>query len=197
MPLPERVRVKLLADDAGYISSARVLERDYTIPELLEALVSVAGKNAARLRQILRAGSVVVDRYRHRWPPIEASEEELLPLLGRFPDARPDRPFEPERCVHARIRAGVETLELARDEASRRKLFRRETFWDALMEVAVAAVPAYQEYSYHFRADVYAFTPDAAQQERLRDAAPLSGMERLEHRLGRLPVERIFLLVNR
>lgn len=197
MALPERVRVKVLSDEAGYISSARVVQRDFALHELLEALVTVSGKNPERLRQILQAGSVVVAGYRHRWAPLEAQAEELAPLLARFPDPQPGRPFEADRCVYAAIRAGVETIELPRDQAARRRFLKKETFWQVLMEVAVARAPCYQSYSYRDRADVYAFEPTHEDQQRLRDAAPLLRLERLEERIRLLPLEKVTLLVNR
>ena len=197
MALPETVRVKLISDEAGYISSARVVQRDFSIVELLEALVAVSGKNPERLQQILRAGSVVVGGYRHRWMSLEAGAEELAPLLARFPDPQPDRPFHPDRCVYAAIRAGVETIELPRDQAARRRFLKKATFWQVLMEVAAGRAPRYQSYSYRDRADVYAFEPTHEDQQRLRDAAPLLRLDRLEERIRMLPLEKITLLVNR
>ncbi len=197
MALPERVRVKLMSEGAGYISTERVVQRDYPAAELLEALLAVAGKNIGRLQQILRAGSVVVGPYRHRWQPIEASAEELQPLLEGFPDPRPDRPFEAGRCVFASIRAGVETIELPREQAARRRLLKKSSFWDVLMEVASARVPLYQTYSYRDRADVYVFEPTREEEARLRAAAPLLTLERTEQRICTLPLEKVTLLVNR
>ncbi len=197
MALPERVRVKLVSDEAGYISSARVVQRDFSMTELLEALLAVSGKNPQRLRQLLRAGSVVVGGYRHRWAPLEAEAEELAPLLARFPDPQPDRPFQAERCVLAMIRAGVETIEMPRDQAARRRFLKKESFWEVLMAVAIARRPQYQSYSYRDRADVYTFEPTQEDRQRLRDAGPLLRADRLEERLRMLPLEKVMLLVNR
>lgn len=197
MALPERVRVKLISEAAGYISTERVMQRDFPILELIEALLAVAGKNIERLQQILRAGSVVVGNYRHRWAPLEAERHELETLLAHFPDPLPDRPFEPARCVFAVIRAGLETIELPRQQAARRRLLKRSSFWDALMEVASARVPLYRSYSYRDRADVYTFEPTRDDEERLREAAALLTVERTGERIRALPLEKITLLVNR
>ncbi len=197
MPLPERVRVKLMSETAEYISTSPVVQRDYPISELLEAVVSVVGKNPERLRQILRAGSVVVDNYRHRWAPLEADAGELAPLLARFPDPLPERPFQVERCVFATISAGVETIELPREQAARRRFLKKLAFWDVLMEVAAARGPRYQTYSYRNRADVYAFEPTRDDERRLREAASLLRAERTEQQIRSLPLEKVTLFVNR
>ena len=65
------------------------------------------------------------------------------------------------------------------------------------MEVSLAARPRYDSYSYRLRADVYIVEPDAAAQHRLREAAPLLRLERIEDRLRLLPISSITLLVNR
>src|SRR5437867_2617364 len=125
MALPASIPVKLFSEAAEYVSTERVVTRNFTIHELLEALLAVAGKDVERLRQILRAGSVTVEHYRHRWAPIEAEAADLETALAGFPDARPERAFERERCVFATIRAGVETIELPREQAARRRLLQK------------------------------------------------------------------------
>jgi len=197
MALPEQVRVKLLSDAAEYVSLTRVMQRDFPMAELLEAVVAVAGKDPERLRQILRAGSMVLGQYRYRWAPLEAEAAELEPLLARFPNPQPDRPFQVERCVYASILAGVETIELPREQAARRRLLRKGSFWEVLMAVAVARAPRYQTYSYRNRADVYVFEPTDDDVERLRGAATLLNIPRAEERLRTLPLEKVTLFVNR
>lgn len=197
MALPERVRVKLISEVAEYISTAPVVQRDFPFAELLEAVVAVAGKRPERLQQILRAGSMVLGTYRYRWPPLEADAAELARLLAGFPDPQPDRSFQADRCVFAAIGAGVETIELPREQAARRGLLRKESFWEVLMGVAVARAPRYQTYSYRNRADVYSFEPTGDDVERLRAAAPLLRAPRTEERIRILPLEKVTLFVNR
>ncbi len=197
MALPEQIRVKVLSEAAGYVTATRVVLRDFTAAELMEALVAVAGKNIERLLQLLRAGTFASGDYRYRWEPIEAQCQELEPHLARFPNPCPDRPFEPARCVFARIRAGVETIEMPREQAAQRGFLKKQSFWDVLMQVASARPPAYQTYSYRDRADVYAFEPTRGEVERLRDAAALLPLEQAGNRIRSLPVEKIILLVNR
>jgi len=204
MALPESVRVKLLSEAAGYVTSTRVMQRDFAIQELMEALVAVAGKNIERIQQLLRTGSVVAGDYRYRWAGLEAAREDLEPLLAPFPDPWPERVFEPGRCVYAIIRAGVETIELPREQAARVRRQRgrameREggSFWDALLELARERPPRYESYSYRQRADVYSLEPAGAEVERLREAAASLAMERAAERVQRLPLDKITFLVNR
>ena len=46
-------------------------------------------------------------------------------------------------------------LELERATASRKRLLRRRSVWDALLAAAATAPPAYAGYSYEYRADLY------------------------------------------
>jgi len=197
MALPERVRVKLLSEAAGYVTSTRVMQRDFPIQELLEAVVSVAGKNLERIRWLLRTGSIVVGDYRYRWVSLEAAREDLEPLLERFPDPWPQREFQPGRCVQAQIHAGVETIDLPREEGARTRLLRKATFWDALLQLARERAPHYETYSYRQRADVYSLEPTAGEAARLREAAALLASERTAERIQRLPLGKITFLVNR
>ena len=87
MALPEWVRVKLMSDAAEYISMTRVIERDFPMAELLEAVVAVGGKNPERLQHTLRAGSMVLGQYRYRWKPLVKD-----PLPTRSGSTSPDRP---------------------------------------------------------------------------------------------------------
>ncbi len=197
MALPERVRVKLLSEAAGYVTSTRVVQRDFALEELMEAIVAVAGKNLDRVVQLLRAGTIVVGDYRYRWTAIEATAADVEPLLARFPDPWPEREFQPDRCVCAIVRAGVEAIELRREEAARTRLFRKTSFWDVVLQLARERPPQYDSYSYRHRADVYALAPAATEIAHLREAAALLPAEGLAERLRRLSIDKILFLVNR
>jgi hypothetical protein len=56
------------------------------------------------------------------------------------------------------------SLRIRRDQANKRKLLRSRTVWDMLMNLAREATPAYREYSYSLRGDLYALalTPERA-----------------------------------
>ena len=46
-------------------------------------ILTVTGKDSARIRQILRSGTVVFHFYKYWWEGFEMSEAELAPLLAR------------------------------------------------------------------------------------------------------------------
>jgi hypothetical protein len=195
--VPEKVQVRVLSDGAGYIDTTRVAHREIPFAQLLDLVVAVAGLDPARISTILRAGTAVNGGYRYRWPSIQVGEPEITPMLERFPKPDPLRPFDPARCLLARIRAGVETIELPRDVASRRRVLQLSCFWDVLMEVATARVPRYENYSYRDGADLYIVDLVPNDEQRLHQAAPLLAVERTAEQVGGLPLERLTLYVKR
>ncbi len=172
MPLPETIALKYTEEDAGFVDIRAVRRQTFRIEELLDMLLSVTGKDAARIQQILKSGTVVYHFYRYRWEGIEAGAEELASLLARFPDDDFSRPFEPAFCTSVILQSGRDhpsshRLEIPRESASRRRLLRRRTFWDALMALSTELTPVYRQYSYAFRADVFEMEISAAAKEHL------------------------------
>src|SRR5258708_3744713 len=103
MAVPEKLQVRVLSDNAGYIDMTHVAHREVAFSEVLDLVVAVAGLNTDRIRTLLRAGTAVVNAYRYRWPPVTLEVDELVPLLERFPHPQPDRPFDAQRCLLAKI----------------------------------------------------------------------------------------------
>jgi len=171
MALPPMVRVKLSSEAAGAISITPVVVQELSLRELVEHVLGVAGKDEARIREILRRGALVTGASRFRWEGWEADAEGLRELLATFPDADPARPFAAANCRRAVLCGARHRLELPREALSRKPLFRRGSFWDALMEVVTARASAYVEYSYRDRADRYLREFDPAETERLRAAS--------------------------
>ena len=169
MPLPATVRVKLSSEAAGSISLTPVVVQELAMRDLMEHLLSVAGKDEARLREILLRGTLVSGASRFRWAGWEADIEALRELLDTFPDAEPGRPFAAERCLRAVLRGGRQAVAIPREAVSRKLLFRRSSFWDLLMQVATEAAPAYLGYSYSERADRYLCELSVAASARLCD----------------------------
>jgi hypothetical protein len=171
MALPQTVRVKLSSEVAEAISITPVVLQELPVRELVEHLLGVAGKDESRIREILLRGTLVSGASRFRWAGWDADAASLRELLATFPDADPSRPFAAAGCVRAILRGGRHPIEIPREAAARKSWFQRKTFWDLLMEVAGASVPAYHGYSYRDRADRYLrqFTP--AETERIRAAA--------------------------
>jgi hypothetical protein len=200
--LPERIQVKVMSDSAGYIETTRVANREIPFAQLLDLVVAVAGLDAARIRTILRAGTAANASYRYRWAPIHAEEPEIAAMLGRFPQPDPARPFDASRCLLARIRAGVETIELPRDVASLLQRGQKQSFWDVLMDVALVEIaksraPRYETYSHRDGADIYLMELDPATERVLKQAAPLLAVNRTAEQVSGLPLERVTMYVKR
>ncbi len=197
MPLPEFVRVKLSSEAAESISITPVVVRDIPIRELVEHMLGVTGKDAARIRELLLRGTLVSGASRFRWTGWEAEPEILDELLATFPDPEPLRPFAAERCVRAVLRGGRQTIEIPRDAARRKPLLRRQSFWELLMEVAAAAECRYAEYSYRERADLYRLELPLSLAERLRDAAGALKYSTLREQVRSVAFVSVDLFVER
>jgi hypothetical protein len=197
--LPETIPVRYTEEEAGYVTVRPLVRQTFRLEELLDMILSVAGKDASRVQQLLHSGTVVYHFYRYSWPGIDASDAELAAALGKFPDAEPSRPFPPEKCTNAIFDAAGENprhlLELDRATASKRRLFRGQTFWEALLEIAVADKPAYQMYSYGRRADLYRLYLDGESSARIEEAAAKLGTGKLRSAMRVLEASASVLFV--
>ena len=173
MPLPPHIRVKLSSEAAGAISLTPVVVREMPFAELIEEMLAVMGKQPERIRGALARGSFVSGGSRFRWEALHAAESEIAALLALYPDADSSAAFEPARAVSAVIHFPRRGLEVTREAGMRRRLFRRRSFWDALLELAARSRPAYIEYSYRQRADVFRTEFDAGASRELEQAAVL------------------------
>ena len=171
MALPQRVRVKLSSEAAGAISITPVVVQELPLCELVEHMLGAAGKDQARIAEMLRRGTLLVGASRFRWEGWEADPESLRELLATFPDADPARAFAAGNCLRAVLCGGRQRLELPREALARKPLWRRTSYWDLLMELVSARAPAYGGYSYRDRADRYVRAFDDAEIARLRAAA--------------------------
>lgn len=156
MPLPDTVAVKM-SSDAGEVSQlTRVAVQQMPMRELLERMLGLTGKDEAAVSRVLARGSLVSGAIRMRWERLEATPQELLPLLAQFPDSDPTRVFRPEASSGVILSADHYKIEIPRDVATPRRLLKRRSYWDSLMEVATAPPQLqYMEYSYRLRSDRY------------------------------------------
>jgi hypothetical protein len=180
--LPPEVRVKISSEAAGAIAMAEVAVRTIPMRDLIEQTLGVAGKNVVRLQEILHRGSLVSGESRLRWEGFPADPAELEAILATFPDPDPARSFDPRRCFHVQLLAGREKLEMSRKIGAKRRLFRRRTFWDALMEIGRAA--QYVEYSYKLRCDRYRLRLDLGQLGAVQRGAALLPYQKLREKIG-------------
>jgi hypothetical protein len=122
-------------------------------------VVSVAGKDLARVQKILSAGTVVFHSFRYWWTGFEADSVALREILQKYPDADPSRAFHAEDCTEVILESSGSparhSLRIRRDEAGKRRLLHPRSFWDNLMNLARDAAPTYREYSYSQRGDIY------------------------------------------
>ena len=171
MALPPTVRVKLSSEAAESIAMTPVVVQDLPTRELVEHMLGVVGKDAARLREILLRGTLVAGASRFRWAGWPVDEDDLRAMLATFPDADPTRSFAAATCVRAVLRGGRQPIEIRREAAARKGLFQRETLWDVLMELAAAGPMAYGGYSYRDRADRFHRELTVAETTRVQGAA--------------------------
>jgi len=175
MALPETIPIRYTEEEAGYVSFRPVVRQTFRLHELLDMVLSVTGKEPARVQQILRAGTIVFHFYRYWWQGFEVGGDELATLLAAFPDPDPAREFRPESCTKVLIESGSAparpAIDLERSSVSRRGLLRRRSLWDVLLAQASAGPLVYHGYSYGYRADLYRLELSSDQRAKLAAAA--------------------------
>lgn len=197
MALPERIRVKLSSEAAESISITPVVVQELPVRELIEHMLGVAGKDEARIRELLLRGTLVSGASRFRWAGWEADLESLREMLATFPDADPARRFAAERCIRAVLRGPRQAVEISREAAAQKGMFRRASFWDLLMEVAGAAPLSYAGYSYRDRADRFTAGLSVADAERLRAGGDAVRFSTLREHLQRAAFAHVEVYVVR
>jgi len=159
MPLPEQIPVRYMEEDAGYVSMRPVVKQTFRLNELADMVVSVTGKDATRVQQIFRNGTVVYNGYRYSWDGIPAEIAEITSILRPFPDDNPARPFEPEEATSVLFEMGGGTqrniVEILRSDASGKKLFGKNSPWDVLVQYTGESRARYEKYSHARKADLY------------------------------------------
>jgi hypothetical protein len=199
MPLPETISVRYTEEEAGYLTVRPLVRQTFRLGELLDMVLSVAGKDVTRVRHLLHSGTVVYHFYRYSWTGFDANETELAVALAQFPDADPSRLFAADLCTNAVFDgAGANPrhlLDLDRAIASKRRIFRGQSFWESLLEIAAEENPAYQKYSYGRRADLYRLDLDAENASRIAEAANRLAPGTLRSALRMLPGAASILFV--
>jgi hypothetical protein len=176
VPLPDSIPVKYTEEEAEYLSVRPLVRQTFSSAELVDMVVSVAGKDPARVQKILSSGTVVFHSFRYWWTGFEPDSAALLELLQKYPDPDPSRPFRAEDCTEVVLESSGSparhSLRIRREEAGKRRLLRSRSFWDNLMNLARDVAPAYREYSYSLRGDIFVLSLSPEQIARLaREAA--------------------------
>ncbi|MFZ0819310.1 MAG: hypothetical protein WAM91_04525 [Candidatus Acidiferrales bacterium] len=183
MPLPETIPVRFTEEDAEYVSVRPVKRQTFRLRELVDMVLSVTGRDVARIQKIFHSGTIVYHFYRYTWQGFDADTAEISTLLADFPfdfpPGDPRRIFSAQGCAAVLIEspaAGRLPVEIPRVAAERKPLFAARSFWDCLL--AFAANPAavtYSGYSYARRADLFHLRLSPEQSAALlRDAARLA-----------------------
>jgi hypothetical protein len=202
MPLPETIAMRFTEDDAGYVTVRPVVKQTFRLAELADMVVSVTGKNAVRVQQIFRAGTVVYNGYRYWWDGFASKEDEITGLLALFPDDDPTRLFDPAKVTGVSLEIGGGTqrslVGIVRREASAKKLFHKRSPWDILLKAAQDSTPRYEKYSHAERADIYRvhlpFETAASLLKQTLDASPRALRKKLA---ALLPPAAILFFVPR
>ncbi len=197
MALPETVRVKLSSEAAESIALTPVVVQELPIRDLVEYMLGVAGKDEARIRELLRRGGLVSGASRFRWAGWEAEVEGIRDLLATFPDPDPTRAFTAANCIRATLRGGRQPIEITREAGQRKGLFQRETFWDTLLRTITAGAARYEDYAYRVRADRYVRELLPAEISELRAASALLRYTTLQEQVRTLAFTHAELHVTR
>lgn len=201
MALPETIPVRYTEEEAEYLSVRPVVRQVFRLDELIDMLLAVSGKDAVRIRQVLRSGTTVFHYYHYWWDGFDADAEELVAVLARFPDPDPARAFRGEECTGVLLESGHPTrsaTEVRREAAVRKPLFRSRSLWDAFLHLAGQRAPAYLSFSYERRADLYELPVTAEQAVQLTAAAGRLAPRPLRATLRRLlEIRRIVFVCPR
>jgi pimeloyl-ACP methyl ester carboxylesterase len=197
MGLPATIRVKLSSEEAGAIAVTPVVVREMPLGELVALMLDLAGKDAGRVRELLLRGTLVSGASRYRWAGWQADLGDLEELLASLPGPDPTRPFVPDRCVQVWMQGPALRAEVPAAALTRRRLLRRRSFWDVLMEAVAEGGLEYAGYSYKDRADRFRLKVTDEASRRIRENAGLLCYTSLENqiRLGR--VENVEFVVER
>lgn len=150
-----------------------VVVQEMPLRDIVELMLALTGKDAARIRELLLRGSLVSGASRFRWERLDAEAAALEEMLASFPDADPSRMFQASSCVRVVLRGPGVRIDIPWEAAEKHGLLQRRSFREVLLQVAAETTPAYIDYSYKDRADRYQvrLSPQAA--AHLREEASL------------------------
>jgi hypothetical protein len=190
MSLPPEIPARYAEEDAGYMSVRPVVNQTFHLQELADMVVSVVGKDTVRVQQIFRAGTVVYNGYRYWWDSLAAENSEIEALLLPFPDDEATRLFQSEAATSALLEIGGGTqrnvVEIARAEASRKRLFGKESPWIVLLGLAGSPNLQYEKFSHARKADLYRVSLSYEEANRLLTEMLAIAPRNLRHRWSKL-----------
>jgi hypothetical protein len=166
------VQVRVSSEDAGGISLTPVQHREVPVAELVTWIVSVTGKDAPRIEEILKRGSLVVGLSRMRWESADAAA--CLPaILDTLPDDCPERLLDERKVREIVVSAGTRQITIPGGVARARRWFRSESFLERWLSSAALPKPVYERYDYREQADRFRVPIAATATAAYRDAVDL------------------------
>lgn len=190
MSMPQEIPVRYTEEEAGYVSMRPVVKQTFRLNELVDMVVSVVGKDQARVQHVFRTGTIVYNGYRYQWESVHAERPEIEALLAPFPDDDPCRPFDPAMATTVLLEMGGGTqrsvTEITREDASGKKLFAKSSPWNVVVQLAADSAPRYEKYSHARHADLFRLTIPYDQARRFLVALLDSAPRGLRHRWSSL-----------
>jgi hypothetical protein len=199
MSLPPEIPTRYAEEDAGYMSVRPVFNQTFRLQELADMVVSVVGKNAVRVQQIFRAGTIVYNGYRYWWDALQVENSEVDALLLSFPEDEPSRPFQAQAATMVLLEMGGGTqrsvAEIERSEASQKRLFGKESPWMVLLRLANDSNLHYEKFSHAKKADLYRISLPYEQAKHLLADMLATAPRKMRHRWSKLHPPSVVTLV--
>ncbi|MGH9788974.1 MAG: hypothetical protein ACRD4U_09765 [Candidatus Acidiferrales bacterium] len=181
------IQVKFSEDLAQFADTRPVRRQPMRLRELVGLVLTATGKHPERVRERLRSGACPYNIYRYWWEGFELDDAALAAALAAFPDPDPALPFRRQRCLWAQLSETTDprshSVLVEQAEGAARRWFRARSFWSPLMDLAEQKHPAYHDYSYYHRADLYCTELTTGDCEVLVRAARRLARRRLRERL--------------
>ncbi len=202
MSAPEIIPVKYSEYLAQYADIRPVRLQPMHFEELVGLVLTHTGKDRERLREILRQGTCTYNIYKYWWEAIDPDYTQLELALDTFPDPEPGRCFDPACCLWVRFSDNAEPkprqVTVEKEEAGQRRFWVRQSFWVFLMQFAAARPPAYADYSYYDKADLFSLELDATKQMIFLEGVSRLAAGAVRRRLARAPeFQRVELACTR
>lgn len=194
MPLPATIRVKISSEAAGYASMTPVVVQEIEFVQLITHIAAAAGTQLADVASMLERGVVVSGASRFRWLGFAPDPSELSALLARLPADDPTRPFNATLCRAITFVSPSRRYQIAREFASRSRLFRKP-FWTSFLDVLPA--PTYVRYLHGESADLFTLAIHPPVAVSLRSLAPLLPDRGAARLLASHPFTSMEFLVSR
>lgn len=184
------------SEDAGAISMSPVQHRDVAALDLVTWIVSVTGKDAARISEILARGSFVLGLTRMRWEPVNTADD-LLPILESLPDDWPERPLDENKVREIVISSGLRQIPISGEAARARRWLRGTSFLRVWLSSGALPVPRYERYDYRETADRYQAQISSQSEPAFLEAVELLPVAVLRRSLRAHPPTAITMFVPR